>query len=179
MIELIELRIKTEDPLIAEMYIGHSHYNSGDGGIDLFFPEDVLVKAGENMLIDLKIKCEMLETTVIEGFSAVYSGSGWYEDSRITKNVSYYMIPRSSISKTPLILHNSIGLIDSKYRNTIKAPVVNFSKTEDFLIKKGTRLFQICHPNLISINVKVLNQNESLSMDGSNRNEGGFGSTGL
>ena len=37
------------------------------------------------------------------------------------KNIGYYLYPRSSISKTPLILANSVGIIDSGYRGNIKA----------------------------------------------------------
>ena len=34
-------------------------------------------------------------------------------NSKENKNISYYLYPRSSISKTPLILANQVGIIDA------------------------------------------------------------------
>ena len=41
---------------------------------------------------------------------------------------SYMLVPRSSISKTPLRMANSIGIIDAGYRGEIMAAVDNISK---------------------------------------------------
>ena len=57
-------------------------------------------------------------------------------------------MPRSSISKTPLRLANSIGLIDGGYRGEIMAMCDNI-KTDSYTVEKGQRLFQIvcdCSP---------------------------------
>jgi dUTP pyrophosphatase len=51
-------------------------------------------------------------------------------------------------------------------------PVDNISN-EDYIIKRGERLFQIVHPSLEPINVQLV---EELSE--SERGSGGFGSTG-
>ena len=40
---------------------------------------------------------------------------------------SYYLVPRSSISNTPFIMANSIGIIDAGYRGFIKAKIRNCS----------------------------------------------------
>ena len=54
---------------------------------------------------------------------------------------AYWMLPRSSLSKTPLRLANSVGLIDAGYRGTLlaavdaKAPHVVEAKTRLFLIE--------------------------------------------
>ena len=40
----------------------------------------------------------------------------------------YYSYPRSSISKTPLLLANNVGIIDSGYRGNIKVAFDNYSQ---------------------------------------------------
>jgi dUTP pyrophosphatase len=131
-------------------YENHSIAYSGDAGIDLFFPEDVVVPANTTKLIDLQIKCSMK-----------YCG----------KYVNYLIYPRSSIYKTPLRMSNSIGIIDSMYRHNLKVAVDNISHS-DYTIEKGTRLFQICHPQLLPIHVTCG------KVEISNRGEG-FGSSGV
>ena len=88
------------------------------------------------------------------------------------RNVSYYLHCRSSISKTPLRLANSVGIIDAGYRGNIMAIVDNMSE-EEYKIPSGTRLFQICAPNLEPISMQVVN-----SLSETSRGTGGFGSTG-
>jgi dUTP pyrophosphatase len=45
-------------------------------------------------------------------------------DQNIGKNVSYYLYPRSSISKTQFILQNNVGIIDAGYRGHIIAALL-------------------------------------------------------
>ena len=83
----------------------------------------------------------------------------------------YYLYPRSSISKTPLRLANSVGIIDASYRGTLKV-VVDNNSDELVRIKKGDRLFQLCMPNLEPFDVVFGTVNRLTE-----RGEGGFGST--
>jgi len=142
----------------------HGHYNKqvdkpeGDAGIDLFFPNSVRIQAGKSELVDLEIQCEMLDISV--------------GVPRITKNVSFMLVPRSSIWRTPLRQSNSVGIIDAGYRGHIMVPVDNISN-RDYVIKKDERLFQIVHPTLEKIDVELV---EELSE--TERGSGGFGSTG-
>lgn len=85
----------------------------------------------------------------------------------------YFLMPRSSIIKTPLRQSNSIGLIDSQYTGEIIAVVDNHDE-KPFEIVKGTRLFQLVFPNLKPFNVKYVE--ELLKTE---RGCGGFGSTGV
>jgi len=128
------LFLKAETEEVKKMYLGHGIYNDGDAGIDIFFPENVIIPAKGTAFIDFKIKCEVREYPVS------------FEDDKFI-NKSYFLFPRSSIAKTPLRLANSIGLIDAKYRGNIKAAIDNISEN-DFHIKKGSRLFQIVLPEL-------------------------------
>ena len=86
--------------------------------------------------------------------------------------VTYYLFPRSSISKTPLRMANSIGLIDGGYRGEIMAMCDNI-KTECHTVKKGQRLFQLVATDSSPITYELV---ESLEM--TTRGTGGFGSTG-
>ena len=76
------------------------------------------------------------------------------------------------MSKTPLRLANSVGIIDQGYRGNILAAVDN-NGPNIYQIKKGQRLFQICSPDLTPMLVKIVQE-----LDKTERGSGGFGSTG-
>ena len=130
------------------MYSNHGHFHEGDAGLDLYVLEDIEFNPGETKLIKLGISCEP-------------------EDGK-----AYYLFPRSSISKTPLRMSNSIGLIDGGYRGEIMASCDNI-KDFQFIAKKGERLFQLVATDSSSISYTMTDDLSSTS-----RGEGGFGSTG-
>lgn len=76
-------------------------------------------------------------------------------------------------AKTPLRLSNSVGIIDAGYRGEIKGIVDNLDKEQDYCIRAGTRLFQLCSPVLGPISFEMAN-----TLSETARGEGGFGSTG-
>ena len=84
------------------------------------------------------------------------------------------MYPRSSISKTPLRLANSTGIIDAGYRGHLMGmfDVIYVNETN---INKYDRHLQICAPGLIPIVVDIV---EDLGEETA-RGDGGFGSTGF
>ena len=123
-----------------------------DSGFDLFCcDEAVTIKPGECVLLGLGIAAELI-----------------CEDVH-----GYELWPRSSISKTPLMMVNSIGLIDFEYRGEIKAPVRNMSST-DYTVIPGTRLFQLCMPDKKPFPVNIVR-----SLSDTKRGSKGFGSTGV
>ncbi len=144
----MKLNIQTQNETVKEMYANHGHFHEGDAGLDLYIVEDQTIKANETALIKLGIYCEPIEGN------------------------PYLLMPRSSISKTPLRMANSIGLIDGGYRGEIMAAVDNI-RNEDYLVKKGERLFQLVSLNGYSISFRLVNQLSETSRGG-----GGFGSTG-
>ena len=146
----MHLKIIPENSEVSELYSNHSTYHQGDSGLDLFFPEDVEVGPGETKIIDLKIKCEAFHIGI---------------------NVSYYLYPRSSISKTPLRMANSVGIIDAGYRGSIMVAVDNRSESI-YRVQTGQRLFQICSPILAPVSFELVN-----ALSNTSRGEGGFGST--
>ncbi len=89
---------------------------------------------------------------------------------------AFWMLPRSSLSKTPLRLANSVGLIDAGYRGDIKAAVSNLGPVV-FEAPANNRYFQLATPDLLPWDhievVPVIPGGPTL------RGAGGFGSTGL
>ena len=119
-----------------------------NSGFDLPLADDVIMSGLHKE--DYRIKC------------AMYNG---------TTPSAFYLYPRSSISKTPLRLANSVGIIDRGYRGNICAM---FDVRDSLIATKGQRLVQICEPGLEPFKVMIVSElNETL------RGEGGFGSTGL
>jgi dUTP pyrophosphatase len=149
----MHIKILPNNSNVSEHYINHSTYHEGDSGLDLFFIENVNIGARETKLINLGIKCEA------------------YPNKDKTHNISYYLYPRSSISKSPLRMSNSVGIIDAGYRGDIMVSIDNISD-EGYEIKKGQRLFQLCSPNLDPITFELTD-----TLSSTTRGEGGFGST--
>lgn len=151
---------------VNEFYLNHGSYHEGDAGLDLLCPEEIIVHPyTQGITIDFKIRCEAWK----------YNRNDITKSSCIHKKnrmVSYQLVPRSSISKTPLRMSNSIGIIDAGYRGNIMAKVDNISNTT-FTIEKGTRLFQIIGPKLEPIVYNITSE-----LNDSTRSTGGFGSTG-
>ena len=110
------------------------------------------------------------EPIVIAPWATVMLGLGI--TAAPTQPQGYELWPRSSISKTPLLLANSIGLIDQGYRGEIKACVRNLSATE-YTVNPGDKLFQLCMPDKKPFRVEFVVDHESSTI----RGDGGFGST--
>ncbi len=115
-----------------------------------------VVTSGDNVTkLDSGIRCCMFDTTT-------------------NKPVGYYTYGRSSIYKYNLSVANSVGIIDAGYRGHLIGVVYNMKFNNYIKIDAGTRLFQICAPDLSPLSVKIVD-----SLPDSARGEGGFGSTGL
>lgn len=82
------------------------------------------------------------------------------------------IFPRSSISKTDLVLANSIGLIDNGYRNEI---LLRFKVTgnENATYKAGERIGQMVIRKTIDMKLEEVDE-----LGDSERGLGGFGSSG-
>ena len=145
----MKLFIKPHNNTALEFYRNHGHFHDGDAGLDLYVLEDLHFEPGETKAIKLGISCEP-------------------EDG-----IAYYLFPRSSISKTPLRMANSIGLIDGGYRGEIMAVCDNI-KSESYTAEKGQRLFQLVAMDSSPIQYELV---EELEM--TTRGTGGFGSTGM
>ena len=144
----MELHIKILNENARLLYQNHGHFHDGDAGLDLYVIEDITFQPMETHLIKLGISCEPLD------------------------GKAYYLMPRSSISKTPLRMSNSIGLIDGGYRGEIMASCDNI---KDFIysVKKGQRLFQ-----LVAFDSSPIKYTLKEELSDTSRADGGFGSTG-
>ena len=144
----MKIRIKPFSDKVRELYENHSHFHQGDAGLDLFVIDDQVIPGNSSQAIHLQVACENLD------------------------NKAYYLFPRSSISKTPLRLANSIGLIDAGYRGELVGMVDNIYP-EDYEIKRGERYFQLVAVDSSPIEFELVDE-----LSDSDRGEGGFGSTG-
>ena len=137
-----------------------------DAGFDLYAPLEIdpltsLSFRQEKYAffkLDFKIKCS----------------AKMYTETKVY-NTGYYMYPRSSISKTPLRLANSCGIIDAGYRGNLMSMFDSLDKY--YPIKKFDRYIQICAPSLVPILVEIVDTIEDLGEE-TERGVGGFGSTG-
>jgi dUTP pyrophosphatase len=149
-----------------------------DSGFDLYVPSDETFTYDSLMktkMIDFQLKTEMK-------CSEVYSGGGGFFD----RSKAFYLYARSSLSKTPLMLSNHVGVVDSGYRGNLMGAfrclyrnnTVNEDGSEaySYVVPKHTRLVQICLASLEPFQVEMVDKLEDLSS--TERGEGGFGSTG-
>ena len=83
------------------------------------------------------------------------------------------LFPRSSISKTNLILANCVGVVDSGYRGPIKLRFKEIAGPPGGRYKTGDRVGQI-----IIMPVPAFEFDEVEELTNTDRGEGGFGSTG-
>lgn len=181
---LLKLKPSTID--IKDMYANHGSYHKGDSGLDLFVPHDIIIKKNSiGSTINMKVSCEATKMNMneyIKSMNTLLKEDVSDESREVVQslkdielkysNCSYYLYPRSSISKTPLRMSNSTGIIDAGYRGEIIAKVDNLS-SEDYTLKRGARLFQICDASLDPIELDIVD-----ALSDTTRGIGGFGSTG-
>lgn len=161
---MTSLNIKILDESMKELYEGViAKYNSqlksetADSGVDVFSKEDIIVEP---------FKVSFIKTGI--------SASSCYSDSSLkVHSLPYWLLPRSSISKTPLMMANSVGVIDSGYRGELMCAVRNMSN-ESYVVTRGTRLFQIVSNDMLPFKVVYFVEN----LNDTERGSGGFGSTG-
>ena len=156
----IFIQPKSNDAEIKKTIVNYySTYKSNheDSGIDLVIPYDI----------------KNINTTQIK-IDHCIAYALWNNEKK--KFVASYLYPRSSTSKTNFRLANLTGIIDKGYRGNVfaKVDIHNVFPSERNIISKGTRLFQICAPDLEPIEKIELVTHFSKTK----RGENGFGSTG-
>ena len=123
--------------------------SSGDSGADLFTPDEVIIKAGERKLVKTGIAIALPE-----GYEAqVRSKSGL-------------------ALKAGLMVLNSPGTVDEKYRGEVGVIIFNTSK-EDYKFDAGAKIAQLVISPISQSDFIVLDE-----LDETDRGQGGFGSTG-
>jgi dUTP pyrophosphatase len=130
----------------------HPPRPGADAGWDLHCPETVTIAPNTTHMLDFEVSLSCTTDCVTP--------------------IPLLLLPRSSISKTPLRLANSVGLIDAGYRGHIKAAVDNCSD-EPYEVTRGDRLFQ-----LVAMPTQAMQWSVVESLSETDRGAGGFGSTG-
>jgi dUTP pyrophosphatase len=149
-------------PEFHDLYVNAAYdynttpYESRDSGFDLFCdPQDVNKTYSE------------YSTLIGQGCTAVA-----LDDKSVFR--AYWLTARSSISKTPWTLANSMGLIDATYRGTLKAALRYTKKTA---ITERQRLVQLAQPDLLPWSSVIIV--DKLPGPDTARGASGFGSTGI
>lgn len=117
-------------------------------GLDIYCPFNITVHADSQKRIPLGIAVE------------------------IPKGHMGLLVPRSSMSKTPLRCANSVGVIDADYRGELSIAYENIS-CSDYMIFRGDRIAQ-----LIIIPIAIVDVEEAQTLSETERGDGGYGSTG-
>jgi len=128
-----------------------SYAHKGDAGADLVTRIDQILLPGERAIMPTGIAIALPP-----GFAA-------------------FVHPRSGLAaKVGVSIVNTPGTIDAGFRGEIKVIMINHDLRESVEFKRGDRIAQ-----LIIQKVEVANFHEVSSLPGSDRGEGGFGSTGI
>jgi len=132
-----------------------------DAGFDLYTPFQVSCSSEKVNKVDLLVKCR----------ASIVTSDKEYD-------TGFYMYPRSSLSKTPLRLANSVGIIDAGYRGNLIGmfDCKDYDGNGYYLVEKNDRLLQICAPGLVPIYVEVVDNELALGPK-TERGTSGFGST--
>ncbi|MDM8515485.1 dUTP diphosphatase [Desulfobacterales bacterium HSG16] len=82
--------------------------------------------------------------------------------------------PRSGLAvKCGIGLINSPGTIDADYRGEVMIPLINFGEKE-FIVQRKSRIAQMVIQSVCRIQFQLVDK-----LDSTERNEGGFGHTGI
>lgn len=158
----LKLYVDASNSELVELYREHIEKHNAsirqdaypNSGFDIFVPNTTLFETPvKTQFVGMGVKAQM-----------IFNHNG----------CAFAMHPRSSISKTPLMLANNTGIIDAGYRGELIGAFRCFETP--YTVEKHTRLLQICHPLLYPVLVEMVESEDALSS--SRRGSGGFGSTG-
>ncbi len=138
-----------EIPIRAEVPPSYAH--ADDAGADLRAAEPVELAPGERALVGTGVSIALPE-----GYAA-------------------FVVPRSGLAaKHGITVLNSPGTVDAGYRGEVKVTLLNTDLEKTFRVEAGDRIAQIIFtPVSRAVFVPVA------ELPGSDRGEGGFGSTGV
>lgn len=123
----------------------------GDAGADLHAAEAVVLAPGQRALIATGVSIALPD-----GYAA-------------------FVVPRSGLAaKHGITVVNSPGTVDAGYRGEIKVTLLNTDLNEPFSIAVGDRIAQLIVMPVVRASFIQVDR-----LPGSQRGEGGFGSTGV
>lgn len=128
-----------------------NYAHPGDAGADLVSTESLVLAPGERAAVSTGIAIALPA-----GYVALVH-------------------PRSGLAlKHGISMVNAPGTIDAGYRGEIKVILINHDPAASFRINRGDRIAQ-----LVIQKFETAKFHEVMSLPGSDRGEGGFGSTGV
>ena len=159
--------VDKSDNVLNDMYINSAlahnaqMHNSDypDAGFDLFTPVETICSSQNVNKFNFSVSC---------------SARMVCENGKIY-NTGFFMMPRSSLSGTPLRLANSVGVIDSGYRGNLIGKFDCLGL--DHVVQQYDKLLQIVAPGMVPIYATIVNSTDELG-GVTERGSGGFGSTG-
>ncbi|HZK34004.1 MAG TPA: dUTP diphosphatase [Bacillota bacterium] len=135
---------------LHENAIPPKYAHLGDAGMDLFSASDLSIEPGEAKLVPTGIAMELPKGT--EG----------------------QVRPRSGLAlKYQITVLNSPGTIDEGYRGELGVIIINHGKGV-FHVKAGMKIAQLVIQKVLRVKIE-----EHSCLSDSQRDQGGFGSTGL
>ena len=128
-----------------------AYAHAGDAGADLFAREDVtLAASGGRALVATGVAIALPE--------------GW----------AGFVQPRSGLAlRHGVTVLNSPGLIDAGYRDELKVILVNTDPDDDYVVHRGDRIAQLVVRPVAEASFEPVDE-----LPGSERDTGGFGSSG-
>ena len=127
-----------------------NYANEGDAGLDLYAVKELVLSPGERGLVHIGIQIEL------------------------PKNTEAQIRPRSGLAlKNGITTLNSPGTIDEGYRGEIGVILINHSN-EVFNVEQGMKIAQMVIKPVFKVNII-----ETSELSDSERNEKGFGSSGI
>lgn len=128
-----------------------AYAHAGDAGADLFAREDVTLRAsGGRALVPTGVAIALPE--------------GW----------AGFVQPRSGLAlRHGVTVLNSPGLIDAGYRDELKVILVNTDPADDYVVHRGDRIAQLVVRPVAEASFEPVDE-----LPGSERDTGGFGSSG-
>lgn len=129
-----------------------TYAHAGDAGADLVARETVTLAAGG-------------------GRALVPTGVA----IALPQGTAGFIQPRSGLAlRHGVTCLNTPGLIDCGYRDELKVLLVNLDPTDDFTVERGDRIAQLVIQRVEQADFRVVDE-----LPTSERNTGGFGSTGI
>ena len=127
------------------------HYaHPGDAGADLVSTDDVVLEPGQRVTVGTGVAIALPD-----GYVA-------------------FVVPRSGLAaKHGITIVNSPGTVDAGYRGEIRVTLLNTDRSEPYTVNAGDRIAQLVILPVARARFVAVER-----LPGSDRGEGGFGSTG-
>lgn len=124
--------------------------HEGDAGMDVYAVESVTLQPGERKLVGTGLRIQL------------------------PPNTEAQIRPKSGLAlKNGITLLNTPGTVDEGYRGEVGVILINHSK-EAYLVESGQKIAQMVIMPVTRVTVEQVDH-----LEGSDRGEGGFGSTGV